>query len=234
MATPRHWPPSARTIVPLAPAVACRASGSGRPAPSSGGRSSGASRCARALLQAPRRSKRAADEALRGGAGLHLGHQLVRPVGRGAGQGAGEQGARGGARLPHQEPQRAALGWLQRVHHAPAQPVRGGPRPAAAAGGPHRFLPLWLLLGLRAVLGCLLAGADPPQTPPGEHACPDTSAGALQRHAPGLAVQGIAQAGRRLRRYLEGKARLLYPEPEDVFPCDLIDSDTCRPPSSYV
>ncbi|BDA44166.1 Glucose-6-phosphate isomerase, cytosolic 1 [Coccomyxa sp. Obi] len=37
-----------------------------------------------------------------------------------------------------------------------------------------------------------------------------------------------------LNRYLEGKARLLYPEPEDVFPCDLIDSDTCRPPSSYV
>jgi glucose-6-phosphate isomerase len=35
-------------------------------------------------------------------------------------------------------------------------------------------------------------------------------------------------------RYLEGKARLLYPEPEDVFPCDLIDADHCRPPSSYV
>ena len=34
-------------------------------------------------------------------------------------------------------------------------------------------------------------------------------------------------------RYLEGKARLLYPEPEDVFPCDLIDADHCRPPSSY-
>ncbi|CAK0773032.1 hypothetical protein CVIRNUC_004023 [Coccomyxa viridis] len=37
-----------------------------------------------------------------------------------------------------------------------------------------------------------------------------------------------------LNRYLEGKARLLYPEPEDVFPCDLIDADHCRPPSSYV
>ena len=33
--------------------------------------------------------------------------------------------------------------------------------------------------------------------------------------------------------YLEGKARLLYPEPEDVFPCDIIDSELCRPPTSY-
>ena len=87
---------------------------------------------------------------------------------------------------------------------------------------------------------------------------PAVSAGALQRHVPGPAVQcieegsecarvlahpcmlgckpcsAIDQARRWLRRYLEGKARLLYPEPEDVFPCDLIDSDTCRPPSSYV
>ena len=61
-------------------------------------------------------------------------------------------------------------------------------------------------------------------------ACGGCSAG----HVPGHAVQCIAQAWRCLRRYLEGKARLLYPEPEDVFPCDLIDSDTCRPPSSYV
>ncbi|CAL5218666.1 g372 [Coccomyxa viridis] len=36
-----------------------------------------------------------------------------------------------------------------------------------------------------------------------------------------------------LNRYLDGKARLLYPEPEDVFPCDLIDADHCRPPTSY-
>ncbi|KAK9822696.1 hypothetical protein WJX81_002499 [Elliptochloris bilobata] len=43
-----------------------------------------------------------------------------------------------------------------------------------------------------------------------------------------------ASTTRLLNRYLAGKARLLYPEPEDVFPCDLIDSDTCRPPSSYV
>ena len=35
-------------------------------------------------------------------------------------------------------------------------------------------------------------------------------------------------------RYLEGKAQLLYPEPRDVFPCELINSDVCRPPSSYV
>ena len=34
-------------------------------------------------------------------------------------------------------------------------------------------------------------------------------------------------------RYLDGKDKLLYPEPRDVFPCDLIDSDTCRPPTSY-
>jgi glucose-6-phosphate isomerase len=37
-----------------------------------------------------------------------------------------------------------------------------------------------------------------------------------------------------LNRYLEGKAQLKYAEPEDVFPCDLIDSDECRPPTSYV
>ena len=43
-----------------------------------------------------------------------------------------------------------------------------------------------------------------------------------------------AQGADVLRRYLEGKARLLYPEPEDVFPCDLIDADHCRPPTSYL
>lgn len=37
-----------------------------------------------------------------------------------------------------------------------------------------------------------------------------------------------------LNRYLEGKAQLKYAEPEDVFPCELIDSDECRPPTSYV
>jgi len=37
-----------------------------------------------------------------------------------------------------------------------------------------------------------------------------------------------------LERYLDGKAKLIYPEPKDVFPCDLIDSDECRPPTSYV
>ena len=34
-------------------------------------------------------------------------------------------------------------------------------------------------------------------------------------------------------RYLDGKDKLLYPEPRDVFPCDLIHSDHCRPPTSY-
>lgn len=34
-------------------------------------------------------------------------------------------------------------------------------------------------------------------------------------------------------RYLKGKAQLLYPEPEDVFPCDIIESEHCRPPTSY-
>lgn len=37
-----------------------------------------------------------------------------------------------------------------------------------------------------------------------------------------------------LNRYLEGKAQLIYPEPVDVFPCDLIASDSCRPPTSYL
>ncbi|KAK9786064.1 hypothetical protein WJX73_005394 [Symbiochloris irregularis] len=37
-----------------------------------------------------------------------------------------------------------------------------------------------------------------------------------------------------LNRYLSGKAELLYPEPHDVFPCDLIDSEYCQPPTSYV
>ena len=30
-----------------------------------------------------------------------------------------------------------------------------------------------------------------------------------------------------INRYLGGKAQLLYPEPRDVFPCDLIHSDGC-------
>jgi len=37
-----------------------------------------------------------------------------------------------------------------------------------------------------------------------------------------------------LNRYLAGKAKLIYPEPKDVFPCDLIEGDECRPPTSYV
>lgn len=36
-----------------------------------------------------------------------------------------------------------------------------------------------------------------------------------------------------LNKYLAGKAQLNYPEPKDVFPCDLIDSEHCRPPTSY-
>jgi len=39
---------------------------------------------------------------------------------------------------------------------------------------------------------------------------------------------------RLLNRYLSGKAQLIYPEPADVFPCDLITSDSCRPPTSYL
>ena len=37
---------------------------------------------------------------------------------------------------------------------------------------------------------------------------------------------------RMLNRYLEGKQQLVYADPVDVFPCDLIDE--CRPPTSYV
>ena len=36
---------------------------------------------------------------------------------------------------------------------------------------------------------------------------------------------------RLLNRYLDGKTQLLYPEPKDVFPADLIKST--RPPTSY-
>ena len=35
-------------------------------------------------------------------------------------------------------------------------------------------------------------------------------------------------------RYLQGKAQLLYPEPRDVFPCELIEGEVCRPPTSYL
>ncbi|WZN59094.1 glucose-6-phosphate isomerase [Chloropicon roscoffensis] len=35
---------------------------------------------------------------------------------------------------------------------------------------------------------------------------------------------------RLLNRYLKGKTFLQYPEPRDVFPCDLIDSENCIPP----
>jgi len=36
-----------------------------------------------------------------------------------------------------------------------------------------------------------------------------------------------------MNRYLAGKTQLEYPEPQDVFPCDLIDSEYCKPPTSY-
>lgn len=39
---------------------------------------------------------------------------------------------------------------------------------------------------------------------------------------------------RLLNRYLEGKAQLIYPDPVDVFPCELISSESCRPPTSYL
>jgi glucose-6-phosphate isomerase len=31
-----------------------------------------------------------------------------------------------------------------------------------------------------------------------------------------------------INRYLAGKAQLLYPEPRDVFPCDLIHNEGCQ------
>ena len=36
-----------------------------------------------------------------------------------------------------------------------------------------------------------------------------------------------------INRYLDGKAQLLYPEPHDVFPCDLIHSDGCAVPDDF-
>ena len=30
-----------------------------------------------------------------------------------------------------------------------------------------------------------------------------------------------------INKYLNGKAQLLYPEPKDVFPCDLIHNEGC-------
>jgi glucose-6-phosphate isomerase len=39
---------------------------------------------------------------------------------------------------------------------------------------------------------------------------------------------------RLLNKYLAGKAQLIYPEPVDVFPCELIASESCRPPTSYL
>ena len=47
-------------------------------------------------------------------------------------------------------------------------------------------------------------------------------------------VQQLAKQDGFARRYLQGKAQLLYPEPRDVFPCELIDSEVCRPPTSYL
>eukprot|EP00854_Cymbomonas_tetramitiformis_P002537 gene2537-3287_t len=35
-----------------------------------------------------------------------------------------------------------------------------------------------------------------------------------------------------INKYLDGKAELLYPEAMDVFPCDILDSDYCNPPTS--
>ena len=32
-----------------------------------------------------------------------------------------------------------------------------------------------------------------------------------------------------MNRYLGGKTQLLYPEPKDVFPCEIIDGEDCRP-----
>jgi glucose-6-phosphate isomerase len=37
-----------------------------------------------------------------------------------------------------------------------------------------------------------------------------------------------------MNKYLAGKHQLLYPEASDVFPCDIIDSEACRPPTSYI
>jgi len=42
-----------------------------------------------------------------------------------------------------------------------------------------------------------------------------------------------ASTTRLLNKYLDGKSQLVYPEPRDVFPCELIDAEGCRPPTSY-
>lgn len=34
------------------------------------------------------------------------------------------------------------------------------------------------------------------------------------------------------RRYLDGKKQMLYAEPRDVFPCDIIQSEECEVPLS--
>lgn len=45
---------------------------------------------------------------------------------------------------------------------------------------------------------------------------------------------GFVPATRKMiNRYLDGKAQLLYPEPHDVFPCDLIHSDGCAVPDDF-
>jgi len=42
--------------------------------------------------------------------------------------------------------------------------------------------------------------------------------------ADGLNVSTTAM----LNRYLDGKAKLLYPTPRDVFPCEIIDGEFCN------
>ena len=56
-------------------------------------------------------------------AGLHLGHQLLRPVGSGARKGPGWQSASQRAYLQNKEPQSWAGRRVQPLHNAPAQQV---------------------------------------------------------------------------------------------------------------
>ena len=57
----------------------------------------------------------------------------------------------------------------------------------------------------------------------------------MPKPAPEAGMWNDVSCSRRITccRYLAGKAQLLYPEPENVFPCDIIDSEACKPPTSY-
>lgn len=147
-----------------------------------------------------------AVRAPRGGSGLRVGHQQLRPVGRGAGQGSRHQGARTPTRLYPTVPGRCSS--------SGALPVD----PTGLDQSPH-LDPIRTRFSVRARVLNTSVCRHQVRTIMNQA----RTEGRRITASDGLSISTTAL----LNRYLDGKAKLIYDEPRDVFPCELLDGEFC-------